>query len=352
MTDPQILEALRERLTFFFSDANLRHDTFLNEIMLAEKKVSAETLLKFSTIAKHTKDKAVVLEAAKGIDTLAVEDEFVSRVDPFTEAKFKENLPVTLYLSHVPNNGKKYSVTLDEVRGLFEQYGKVAIVKFRFRKSKHRNVPCGSAYVEFVDAAGQQAAAADCLTKVKGEYVTPKREIKLKDEVVHIKTLEDQLAKVAEKEAERKKKKREFKLEWNPGCALRIEGLSSDGTREAMLEACAQALGIDLTELKQRRIFTDYERGQQTGFLQFKDAEETKTVSTKLSSGDVKVSGAAVGSTRILEGEEEEEYWEDYIGRRNTPTNKKQKQEKESEPKPEEAKAEGEDKTEEKKTEA
>jgi La domain/RNA binding motif len=200
-SSPEALLAVAERLRFFFSDANLRQDYFMRKYLMNgdDHAVPVEVLLRFNTIKQHTESTSVVVQAARQLpDVLVVsQDETkISLVVPFTEAKMDENIPLSLYLCNLPVNEskKKYDVTTEDVRNLFDNAGHIVLVKLRYRhadakdtddisdlqpsqqqpqsssgngKSGHkkgRRVPTGAALVEFDSLEELQRAAAETIT--------------------------------------------------------------------------------------------------------------------------------------------------------------------------------------------
>ena len=246
------LEAVKERLRFFFSDANVRQDSFLRKFLLKEEEddtkkalgVPVDVLLRFNTIKKLTESPDVVVQAARELDTIltvtttdektqekedsaskdgtpasAASNTLIGRVDPFIKAKMDENIPLTLYLSNLPTNKeqRRYTHTADDIRQLFgdNDHG-IVLVKFRFRTdgdqdndddldlskqeeqpgySRRRRVPLGAALVEFESLEKLQRAAADTLTtttsKDGGETVPPKKVLSLGDTVLQVQLLKD-----------------------------------------------------------------------------------------------------------------------------------------------------------------
>lgn len=206
-SSPEALLAVAERLRFFFSDANLRQDFFMRKILMNgdDHAVPVEVLLRFNTIKQHTESKSVVVQAARQLpDVLVVsQDETkISLVVPFTEAKMDENIPLSLYLCNLPVNEskKKYDVTTEDVRNLFDNAGHIVLVKLRFRhadakdtddisdlqpsqqpqsssgngktgQKKGRRVPTGAALVEFDSLEELQRAAAETITMAMSSTV-------------------------------------------------------------------------------------------------------------------------------------------------------------------------------------
>lgn len=337
---------LRERLEFFFSDANLRQDAFMRKILLKNSgdypnQIMVDVLLKFNTIKSHTTDASFLVEVAKSLpDKLVVsaDEKAIGRVNNFTLDQMNGHLPLSLYVSNIPlkktdDDKEQYAINTDQLRDLFQEYGRIAMVKLRFRNDRGsaRREPKGSAWVEFEEAESVAKAAAEVLTLKDGTKVEPKRKLELEGAQLEVELLEeheglkkkrksDETGTKAEsadgaEESKKEEKSNDFDFEWKPGCVIRLEGLSVDDCdREAILDAVAEGLAITVDEAKERKIYADYSRGQETGAIRFPDiADDIKTLCDKLASGEVKVKGTAVKVARILEGDEETTYWNDFI---------------------------------------
>ena len=355
----ELLEVVKERLRFFFSDANLRYDQFLRKLLLEDsQQVTVETLLRFNTIKQHTEDPAIIAQAAKALsDQLVVSDDekAVGRVKAFSLDQMDDNIPVTLLVKNLPtreeeddNNRTRifYDVSGDEIRALFQQYGTIAMVKLRFQRSRHesydddddlypskqvnnkrRRIPMGSALVEFESKENLEKAAADVLTSRGGDKLEPKRKLELKDKVLDVLLLDDHVALIRKRKAENEEEKNEadspkqakkFEIDWKPGCVIQIHGLSDECDREAILDAVASGVGISLDEVKSRKIYADYSRGQPDGAIRFAEpSDDIKALCDKLGSGELQVKGAKVKTAKILDGEEETKYWNDFIEFKN-----------------------------------
>ena len=342
-----VIDAIVERLMFFFGDANVRQDRFVRNLLMKDGGiVPIETLLKFNTIKQHTTDRSLIAKAV-GSDQLSdriilTDDSLgVKRVKPFTAEQMDGNIPLSLVVGNLPiktEDGKEsYAVNVDDIRTLFEQYGRVALVKLRYGhkhasnpdsdlyspKKNHKKgpVPRGSALVEFESEEALKKAADDVLTRRSGEDVEPKRKLKTGDKVLEVSLLKEYLDEVKlriDNEPEETKENEEddstlYKVEWKPGCVLKLDGLPESCDREALLDAVGTCLGKNEQELKEMKIYADFSRGQTDGALRFEDTESIKTVREKLLSGDVQINGQKVEKLKILEGDEESKYWADYI---------------------------------------
>lgn len=357
-----LVDDVAERLGFFFSNANVRQDLFIRKLLLGNEseyphQVPIECLLRFNTIKKFTTDEAVVAEAAKKLSeklTLSEDGKAIGRVSPFTLKQMDDNIPLTLYVSNLPTkeeDGKQaYAINTDDVRKVFEEYGSIVLVKLRFKRSEHtdddddlapptqnnrkamskRRFPLGAVLVEFEEAASLEKAAEATITSKAGETVDPKRKLTLGDNELKVCMLRDYIdsrkqktPKSAERAEESAAKKREFEekmeatkfeYDWKPGCVIRVKGLPEACDREAMQQAIATGLEITLDEVRERKIYVDFSRGQTDGAIRFPESsDDVKGLCEKVGAGGVEIAGAKVSGAVILEGEEETNYWKDFI---------------------------------------
>lgn len=347
--DESTLQSVAERLRFFLSDANLRHDAFLRKIMLSTEgpypgQVKGEVLLRFNTIKQYTKDVDVVMAAARTVDYLQVSEDgkAIGRKDPFTKEKMDEDLSISFMVENIPADETDYKVSMDDVRELFAKFGRVMIVKFRFNfpSKKHgddpsnngseskKRVPAGSALVEFETEADLQRAAEEVLTYRDGAEIEAKQTLELggnKLKVMLLKEWVEQRRKKDTGDDSRKRTASDDKgaaaddepvtIDWKPGCVIRLEGLSkTDCDREAIFAAIQSGLGIDDVKVKEMMIYVDYSRGQEHGAIRFQEpSDDVKSLCEQLNSGNVKIKDSAPNGCRILEGEEEEKYWAEFI---------------------------------------
>ena len=366
------LEEVRERLKFFFSDANIRQDYFIRKLLMkkdgeASGKVPIEALLRFNTIKQHTTDAAVVVQAAKALPDVLVLDEketAIGRVKPFTNDLMDGNIPLSLYVRNLPikdadGEAPQYDVGVDDIRQLFSKYGDVAIVKLKFTKHKDdqgdddldgkhtdskkqrqkKRYPIGHAMVEFHEEQGMQRASDATLTMKGGEKQEPKEKLTLGNSELDVMLLKDYIdMRKAEKEKEHrgnngKKREREteddegdgheakiptFEFDWKPGCVIKLKGLAETSDREAILDTIAKALDISVNEVKARNIYADYSRGQTEGAIRFATFDEAiAKTAERLKAGELEIAGAKVEDARVLDGDEEKKYWENFIDFKN-----------------------------------
>ena len=206
----------------------------------------------------------------------------------------------------------RYTSTVADVRAIFEKYGEVALVRFRFSKSdKVKGVgkqALGSCFVEFKDASSVakvvEAATAetDAAKFFAGEKeVYPKAMVGWLKEQKEKKDLKKGKAPKAEP-AEPKPLEVEA-LQWKPGCVITLAGLPADCDRE-MLKEAFEAAGVTID-------YTDFSRGETSGAVRVNEPNDTfKDVVAKLNSGEAKIGEATVEAI-FLEGDVEEKYWGD-----------------------------------------
>jgi hypothetical protein len=365
--DLKAVEAVKERLKFFFSNANVRQDAFIRKhlIQTEEKSVPLDVMMRFNTIKKLSEKPAVVVQAAKELSDILTVDgatSAISRVVPFTPEMMKENVPLSLRVKNLPVKEeknehddkvtKKYDAKVDEVRELFDKFGDVALVKFQWgydnedgdrwnRNEKRRKQPTGDALVEFYKQEDCEKAADAILTIKKGEKVEPKEKLILPatdsrpDPIeLDVMLLSDYIDAIRNRGGKNKKDKEnkrkrdredkdgEYKKEdpvkyvvdWKPGCVLKLKGLPENCDREALLDAMAEGLKTTVEEVRNQRIYADYSRGHSDGAIRFQEPSDTiADLVKKFNDGELKVMDGKVEETKILEGDEEKKYWDDFI---------------------------------------
>jgi hypothetical protein len=354
--DLKAVEGVKERLKFFFSDANIRQDAFVRKLLMNsdEKSVAVDVLLRFNTIKKHTEKPATLIQAAKELtESLVVDEEkmTISRTSPFTKEMMDGNISKSLYVTNLPvSESKQYDVKVEELRSLFNKFGDVALVKLKFSSypdggdnnyygpsagQKRKKFPIGAAMIEFHNQEDLEKAAKATLTTKGGEKVEPKDKITLAESETRksatepgIMLLSEYVTMRKEKKGKREDKKRpqpdeekeisKFTFEWKPSCVIKVRGLPEGCDREAMLTAIGKGLDISPDDVKARKIYVDYSRGQKDGAIRFPEpSDSVAEVAKILKAGELMVLDTKVEDAAILEGDEEKKYWEDFIEFKN-----------------------------------
>jgi RNA recognition motif-containing protein len=364
-SDASKITALSERLSFFFSNANLRQDKWMRLELQKSNCLTLDTLLKFKTIQSISEDTELLKRAAKGEDgeygerikkliVLNEETGEVRRVEPFDYKTMGDGSSLSLYVKNIPlteedGGRQRYAVTRDEVKALFEPYGHVAIVNLRFGKKEgeRRSVPLGKVVVEFQDEDGVGKAVADLVApesekKDDGDVndeegdtanAEPKTVLELKGNTLTVekmlphrmfqnkdgkkkRSLDGENEAQDNEEAEEKVEFEPVTLDWEKGLVIGLTGLNPEKCdRESIREAVSDILKVS-KDIKVSGLYVDYSRGDTEGNLRLKDGgkdAEMKELVEKLTDGSVLIADDKVGSAKILEGEEEEKYYEKYI---------------------------------------
>jgi lupus La protein len=334
---------IAERLGFFFSDANLRMDKFLRNIVLNNAEtggfVPIETLLKFNTIKTISTDPSDIVAAVEKVDEISLilndDKTAIARSEAFTKEMLDGNIKCSLRISNLPvDDNRQFKNARDEISALFQDYGKVVMVRMltNYDKSEGKRVAFGKCFVEFHDESALKKAEADlCLPADAGDDAKPTKTLTLGDTELRIKTMQAWLDKKGKqkdrKSTEKDDTKRareeqaakeqeeieqiEFKLDWQKGCVISIKGMTDGTDRETILSAVKEFMG---DEVEAR---ADYNRGDTEGAIRFTEPnDKILEFASKLNDGSVTIGGSKVDSAIILEGEAEEKYYADYIAAR------------------------------------
>jgi hypothetical protein len=343
--DPQVVQTIKERLQFFFSDANIRQDYFIRRELIRKEgphphMLPIEKLLKFNTIKQHSTDPAAIVAAVQELSdvlTLSEDKQAIGRVHEFSMEQMNDNVPLTLHLKNIPYQGACYNVRTDDIRDLFSTYGPITLVKLRLSKDdedeeerrqhgrarKKKRLPVGAALVEFENKEDLEKAAADTLTEKDGEKLDPPRKLTLKDNTLEVMLLTEYIAQSKKRKAEDEGNNQDggdgkkYTIDWKPGCVIRLKGLPEGCSREAILETVAKFLGQSVDDVKNDNVYADYSRGDKDGAIRFATPSDSiKALSDKLKEG-FEISGGKVEDAIVLEGEDEAKYWKDHIDFKN-----------------------------------
>jgi RNA recognition motif-containing protein len=353
--DLKAVEDVKARLKFFFSDANIRQDFFIRKQLMNDRgdlahMVAIESLLRFNTIKQHTTKSAVVAKAAKELSdllTVSSNETAIGRVNKFTKEMMDGHIAKSLHLKNLPlkkkegdDDNMEYAVSVSDIRARFEKYGEIAVIKLKWsaqnpedteqkneKKYDKKKYPTGCALVEFETEDALNAAAEATVTSKDGETVEPTDKIVFGEEEVQIMPL----AEIVKNKGGNKRKQTDdgadddedvevktFKCDWKPGCVIKLKGVPVDCDREALLDVVAAGMGITVEEVKDRKIYVDYSRGEKDGAIRFPEfGDFIANICKKLSDGTLEVKGAKVEEARTIDGDEEKKYWDDFIAFKN-----------------------------------
>mmetsp|Transcript_22578 Transcript_22578/g.33771 ORF Transcript_22578/g.33771 Transcript_22578/m.33771 type:complete len:378 (+) Transcript_22578:195-1328(+) len=350
-SDEIIIGKVAERLSFFFSNANLRMDKFLRREVTNKANeggfVTIDVLLRFNTIKNITEDPKLIAKAAKEVKQpllkLKEDESAIGRVEPFTNDMMEDNVKVTLRVSNIPtkdtDSGPDYDVSREEMVDMFKEFGDVAMVRLLKSKLKGytNKVAVNRAFVEFHSVEDMEKAVAElCTEDINDESLKPKKVLTVKGTELRVKTMQQWLDKKktkrdgqspkAQNNNKEKSKKRanaeaeeeemkaqieaiQFKLDWKPGCVISVKGLPDNCDREMILAAVKSFMGDGEITVR-----ADYSRGQKDGAVRFDEPnEKISSLALELKEGKITIGEEKVQSASVLEGEEEKKYYDDYI---------------------------------------
>ena len=255
------------------------------------------------------------------------------------------HVKVSLRLSNIPvkdsDDGPEYAVSRDEISALFEEYGDVAMVRLLKTKVKgyENKVAVGRGFVEFHMVEDMDKAVKElCTANIEDESIKPNKVLTVNGTDLRVKTMEQWLNKKKAQRQEResnspKKRKADmeesentpaielFNIEWKSGCVISVKGLPDDCDREAILAAAKAFIGEEVS------IRADYSRGMKDGAIRFDQPNERiRSLANELNEGNVTINDKKVDSASVLEGEEEEKYYVNYIAFRNKMIQEKMQQ--------------------------
>jgi len=313
MSEQSLDDKIIRQIEYYFGDINLSKDKFMQEEIQKDSGwVSLETLIKFNRLKSLSTDFKVIIDALKKSENnlleIDVESNKIRRTKALPEnlGEFETNLKQnTVYVKGFPN-----TLSLDELIAFFEAYGKVLQVYMRrFPTTKQFK---GSVFVTF--ETNEQMKAFLALEKPKYQD----QELILESQEDYIKRKGPQLESI--KEAKKKKEEqKELKIKQKQeaeeaylkeqqvlGAVLHLKGFNEEGTRENLKE-----LFDSFAKVK----FVDYSKGLPEAYVRFAEENNAKLALEKAlekNNGELTLKGAKL-EARILEGEEETEYWRNII---------------------------------------
>ncbi|EFO19002.2 La domain-containing protein [Loa loa] len=300
-----IQQKIIEQIEYYFGDINLPRDRFLQEeIKKDDGWVQLTTMLKFKRLAQISSNPKIIRESLKHSELMQVSED---------GSKIRRNPAIPL-----PENSLEYwqvvkrrtvyikgferETKLDDILDFVKQFGSVENVMMRREKSEKRAFK-GSVFVTykdqktaeaFVNSDTKQFNGNDLLKMMQNDYWANKQK-ELKE-----KRLAARVAKQAKKNLEM--------VHFVKGLVLSVENLPK--------EDC------DLTKIKDFfKQFGDvqyvvYEKGDEKAQIRFGGEENGaavawKTAVEKGEDGKIMFGGNELKGT-VLEGKEEEEYWNNF----------------------------------------
>ncbi|XP_046445689.1 la-related protein 7-like [Daphnia pulex] len=150
-------------MEFYFSDANLSKDRFMQNVIKDGPEIPLHVFMNFNKLRAMTEDLKEIAKALKFSKTLKLsEDETkVSRITPFRPKSQEEVDLCTVYVERLPPHA-----SIEWITSIFSEYGVVAYVSLP--KFKDATRIKGFAFVEFCDS--ESAAKAVTEYAASSEY--------------------------------------------------------------------------------------------------------------------------------------------------------------------------------------
>jgi len=314
--DTILEQKIIRQIEYYFGDLNLSKDKFMQEeIQKEEGWVSLETLTKFNRLKQLSDDFNVILSSLKKSTAELLEiDAEKNRVRrlkalPDNPTEFETTLKLnTVYVKGFPD-----TMSLDDLIAFFEPHGKVLQVYMR-RAPLTKNFK-GSVFVTF--GSNEETTKFMGLEEVKHNETVLERETQeaylTRKAPALARMKEEKEKREADKEAKRKEREEAeaafFQSQKVAGSVLHLKGLPAEGTRENLKE-----LFDNIAKVK----WVDYSKGEPEAFLRFVEADKAKFAleeAKKLNEeGKIILVGAEL-EVRVVEGEEEEQFWKDTIAK-------------------------------------
>ena len=185
--------------------------------------------------------------------------------------------------------------------------------------------------VEFETEEAQQKAVADLVAAATAdgeEDAKPANSLKLGENELSVKSLKAWLDERKSKSPSKDKKRKDepepvefkpYELEWEKGRVISVKGVPEECDREKILAAIGSFFGENTEDVNEKlSAYVDYSRGQTDAAIRFKEGnDKIAELASKLNDGSVKVGEGSVASASILEGEEEETYYKNFIDFKN-----------------------------------
>lgn len=322
-----------KQVEFYFGDRNYSKDRFLKE--KAEEDdgwVTIECLSTFNRLKALSTDTEVIAAAIRKSDTGLIEvsedNKKIRRVKskplpkdtPEARQEAKER---TVYCKGFPEDS-----TLDQLEEFFADKGKVIWITMRRGWAERRGEFKGSVFVEFSSVDEAKAFLAleslkyneqELIKMSKDSYFKKKNKDKKGDEkpeknaeIKEEQKDEEMLESTTEDKEKRERKDDEQQAEedkneekpmkYDSGCVLHFKNVGEQTSREDIKTLFGEVEDI---------AWVDFARGSTEGFVRFsKEGGAQRVVETLKEKNDGKVVIREVETTvRVLEGEEERDYW-------------------------------------------
>eukprot|EP00871_Galdieria_phlegrea_P004880 jgi/Galph1/5393/GphlegSOOS_G4102.1 len=286
-------QKIRNQVEFYFSDSNLPRDKFLRS--KTEETKDGFLIASFKRLRALCQDIPTIAQALRNSALVELDENGtkVRRKVPMPSSISTKRK--TIYVKGFPRDQEP---DIESVVELFSPYGLVRCVRFRrYHDTKKFK---GSAFVEFeTEEEAQRAAEEETLKDNSGNEL----EILSKDEYFKRKKQQQQHNSVTgnQQETPQEEESTLDSKQHERGLILRLDNIGKNVSREEIKQVFESFGEI---------AWVDYSRDSSEGYIRFVQPDSAKAACRfSEQDGGVKL-GANVPGLRILEGEEERNYWQ------------------------------------------
>lgn len=300
-----------KQVEFYFGDKNLPKDRFLRQ--KAEEDdgwITLECLATFNRLKALSADTDVIANALRksdaGLVEISEDNKKIRRVlsKPLPENTVEARNAAkskTVYCKGFPKDS-----SLDQLEEFFANYGKVIYIILR--RDLERSFK-GSVFVEFSTVDEAKAFTLlesvkyndeELIKMMKGDYY--KKKEKENPRKKEEKKRKDDDAKETKQESKEDAEEKEEAVKYDSGCVVHFKNVGEQTSREDLKSLFGEHENI---------AWVDFARGDTEGFVRFsKEGGAQRAIDALKEANDGKILIRDVETTlRVLEGEEEKNYW-------------------------------------------
>ncbi|CAF0852962.1 unnamed protein product [Adineta steineri] len=342
-TGPDLDKKIIRQIEYYLGDVNMVRDKFLKtEVTKDQGWIPLSVLTTFKRLQSLTTDFKTITSALKNsVSGLLQIDETEHRIRrnperPIPNSQAELELALRNRTVYVKGFPKTDDVTIDKLLVFFEQFGSIESVQMKKQfKSKDFN---GAAFVVFpTEEKAREFIEKSKETPIKYEDGSV-LECSLQDDHYKKKALEsanggkassdnEKYKKNNDKEVRKEKRKEDLEKQTNehleklnnenlPGALIHIAGMPATGTRELIKEKFNPFT---------KTPWIDFNKGDAEAWVRLNEANTAKDVLEKvLAAGQGKLAiGDKEVTSRIVEGEEETQFWKEANEKRAAERTKK-----------------------------